>query len=216
MVSRPCRRPPSVGTIPWRKAQQPTRVFLPGESYGQKSLAGYSPWGRKESGMAEHECRPHRSKAESHGRVPHLGCQPNVRSPGSYSICLIGGSHDLWIQLFARTALRTQENTYLCSPVYCIIKDTTKDTDEPSDDEIHRRSPGGSQHRCPVPTEQWRLAFLVCGQAHAYVRKPLKKSQPHGVWTASRLVNQPPSRSPPRAASLEQKTLLSLRKFRGF
>ena len=30
-----------------------TPVFLPGESHGQKSLAGYSPWGRKESDVAE-------------------------------------------------------------------------------------------------------------------------------------------------------------------
>ena len=29
--------------FPWRRAQQPTPVFLPGESHGQRSLAGYSP-----------------------------------------------------------------------------------------------------------------------------------------------------------------------------
>ena len=29
--------------IPWRRAWQPTPVFLPGESHGQRSLAGYSP-----------------------------------------------------------------------------------------------------------------------------------------------------------------------------
>ena len=28
---------------------QPTPVLLPGEAHGQRSLAGYSPWGRKES-----------------------------------------------------------------------------------------------------------------------------------------------------------------------
>ena len=28
----------------WRREQLPTPVFLPGESYGQRSLAGYSPW----------------------------------------------------------------------------------------------------------------------------------------------------------------------------
>ena len=33
--------------------QQPTSVFLPGESHGQRSLAGYSPWGHKESDMTE-------------------------------------------------------------------------------------------------------------------------------------------------------------------
>ena len=36
-----------------RKAWQPTPVFLPGESHGQRSLAGYSPWGPKESDMTE-------------------------------------------------------------------------------------------------------------------------------------------------------------------
>ena len=29
---------------PWRRAWQPTPVFLPGEFHGQRSLAGYSPW----------------------------------------------------------------------------------------------------------------------------------------------------------------------------
>ena len=32
---------------------QPTLVFLPGKSHGQRSLVGVSPWGRKELGMAE-------------------------------------------------------------------------------------------------------------------------------------------------------------------
>ena len=42
---------PWVRKIPWRRAQQPTPVFLPGESHGQRILAGYSPWGRKELDM---------------------------------------------------------------------------------------------------------------------------------------------------------------------
>ena len=33
--------------IPWRRKQQPTPVFLPGKSHGQRSLAGYSSWGHK-------------------------------------------------------------------------------------------------------------------------------------------------------------------------
>ena len=41
------------GKIPWRRKWQPTPVFLPGESYGQRSLAGYSPWGGKELDMTE-------------------------------------------------------------------------------------------------------------------------------------------------------------------
>ena len=46
-------RNPWVGMIPWRKAGQPTAVFLPGESHGQRSLVGYSPWGHKESDTTE-------------------------------------------------------------------------------------------------------------------------------------------------------------------
>ena len=34
--------------IPWRRAWQPTTVFLPGESHGQRSLSGYSSLGYKE------------------------------------------------------------------------------------------------------------------------------------------------------------------------
>ena len=40
---------PVLGMIPWRRAWQPTPVFLPGESHGQRSLMGYSPGGHKES-----------------------------------------------------------------------------------------------------------------------------------------------------------------------
>ena len=42
-----------VGKIPWRRAQQSTPVFLPGESHGQRSLGDYSPEGHKESGTIE-------------------------------------------------------------------------------------------------------------------------------------------------------------------
>jgi len=47
-VSWQCRRPgfdSCVGKIPRRREWQPTPVFLPGESHGQRSLAGYIPWG---------------------------------------------------------------------------------------------------------------------------------------------------------------------------
>ena len=44
---------PWVRKIPWRRACQSTPVFLPGESHGQRSLVGYSPWGCKESDITE-------------------------------------------------------------------------------------------------------------------------------------------------------------------
>ena len=47
-------RDPWVGKIPWRGRWQPTPVFLPGESHGQRSLVGYSPQGPKTEGLSIH------------------------------------------------------------------------------------------------------------------------------------------------------------------
>ena len=44
---------PQVGKISWRRAWQPTPVFLPGESHGQRSLVEYSPQSRKELDTTE-------------------------------------------------------------------------------------------------------------------------------------------------------------------
>ena len=44
---------PWVGKIPWRRKWQPLPAFVPRELHGQRSLAGYSPWGHKESDTTE-------------------------------------------------------------------------------------------------------------------------------------------------------------------
>ena len=70
---RKCGFDPCVGTIPWRKTWQPTPVFLPGESQGQRILAGYSSWGHKESDMTEHaQMHTHSSRVKTpwKSRVP--------------------------------------------------------------------------------------------------------------------------------------------------
>ena len=57
--ARKCRRVKRLGftswvrKIPWRRKWQPTPVFLPGKSHGQRSLIGYSPWGHKQSDTTE-------------------------------------------------------------------------------------------------------------------------------------------------------------------
>ena len=43
-----------VGKISWRRKRQLTPVFLLENVHGQRSLAGYSPWGCKELDMTEH------------------------------------------------------------------------------------------------------------------------------------------------------------------
>ena len=56
-IRRQCRRcgfDPWVGEIPWRRKWQTTPIFLPGKSYGQRSMAGYiQSTGLQESDTAE-------------------------------------------------------------------------------------------------------------------------------------------------------------------
>ena len=60
VVKNQCRRhkrrglDPWVRKIPWREKWQPTPVFLPRESHGERSLVGCGPWGHKESDTTEH------------------------------------------------------------------------------------------------------------------------------------------------------------------
>ena len=59
----PTMRETWVGSLgqedPQRREWIPTRVFLPGEFHGQRSLAGHSQWDRKESGMTEQLTHTH-------------------------------------------------------------------------------------------------------------------------------------------------------------
>ena len=47
---------PWVRKFPWGRKWQPAPPFLPAKSHGRRSLAGYSPWGHKESDTTERFC----------------------------------------------------------------------------------------------------------------------------------------------------------------
>ena len=71
---------PRVGKIPWRRKWQPTPVFLPGKSHGQRSLVGYSPRGHKESSVAERThtyARTHRLQwdTDHYKQLPQINTQ---------------------------------------------------------------------------------------------------------------------------------------------
>ena len=68
---------------PLRREWQSTRVFLPGESHGQRSLVGHSPWGCKKSDMTEQPTLPMVS-----GKMRNRGLVPEKSSEFSFSLFL--------------------------------------------------------------------------------------------------------------------------------
>ena len=86
----------------WRKKWQPTPVFLPGKFHGQRSLAGCSPWGCKESGMTEHTCTS-----------SHLFLN-NQLSPGSDELWAWNDFRFIYIYSFQQTFI------YWAHTMYCM------------------------------------------------------------------------------------------------
>ena len=93
---RRCKFDSWIGKIPCRREWQPTPVFLPGKSHGQRSLAGYSPWGRKESDMTEH-AHPH-THTHTH-TLPIFSLLPGTPSP------FLGGKSCFLIISFGKLSL---------------------------------------------------------------------------------------------------------------
>ena len=83
---------------PLDKGMQPTPVFLPGESHGQRNLVGYSPWGHKESGT-------------THRLTLSLHCT-------FLRICLNLSSYNFSTFCFLfKNPLSSHENVLLCHPL---------------------------------------------------------------------------------------------------
>ena len=61
---------PWVRKIPWRRKWQPTPLYLPGNFHGQRSLAGYSPWGHTHAGTLGNEL--HENELIGQSQVNHL------------------------------------------------------------------------------------------------------------------------------------------------
>ena len=76
----------------WRRNWQPTPVLLPGKSHGQRSLVGYSPWGRKELDMTE-QLHCHFSLScigEGNGNPLQCSCLEDPRDGGAWWAAVYG------------------------------------------------------------------------------------------------------------------------------
>ena len=65
-----------------------TPIFLPG-NYGQRSLVGYSPWGHKESDMAEAPGHAGRLESEAAGTLPDASSQKQVPAQNKQGVGVV-------------------------------------------------------------------------------------------------------------------------------
>ena len=107
--------------IPWRREWLPTPVFLPGESRGQRSLVGYSPWCHKELDTAEwltlslfiashavrDTCNPYKKKCFTKHSSPATVVVNSFWNEGQ----LLTNLHISSVQLFSCV--------WLCDPMDC-------------------------------------------------------------------------------------------------
>ena len=89
---------------PWRKKWQPTPVILPGKSWGQKSLVGYSPWGLKELDMTErlstHTESKKKKKKQNKWNISlsyHQNAHPESKLIQRAQKCLLGSMSNWWL-----------------------------------------------------------------------------------------------------------------------
>ena len=95
---------PWIRKILWRRKWQPTPVFLPGKSHGRRSLAGYSPWGRKGVG---HDLATKQ--------------QQNITKKAGVTVCLLMKFHSIFYRK------QSNKNSGQASRFYCQFTGDTKD-----------------------------------------------------------------------------------------
>ena len=101
-----------------RRQWQPTPVFFPGKSYGQRSLVGCSPWGHKESDMTE-RLHFHFSLScigEGNGNPFQCSCLENPRDSGAWWAAVYGVAQ-------RRTQLKqlSSRSSILCHPLHLLL-----------------------------------------------------------------------------------------------
>ena len=84
-----CKFDSWVWKILWRRKWIPTPVFLPGKFHGERSLAGYSPWGHEESDTTECACTHTHTHTHTH-----------TYSQFSVGFTLVVGKRNIFILFF--------------------------------------------------------------------------------------------------------------------
>ena len=118
----PARKGPGfnlwVRNFPQRSEWMPTPVFLPGESHGQRSLPGYSPWGSKELDMTEQLTEVYHVAC---GMMPQRGIKPGPLQ-WKHRILITRHQGTLSIRFLIRTKCSLVSSDHLRKKVVIVFK----------------------------------------------------------------------------------------------
>ena len=101
-----CGFNPWLRRIPWERKWQLPPVFLPGKFHGQRSLAGYSPWGCKQLDMTECLSKhSHISKGIRMDKASYLKIFPTIQysslvMKSSFVLMLTWRDYEFYIYTF--------------------------------------------------------------------------------------------------------------------
>ena len=97
----------------WRRQWHPTPVLLPGNSHGQRSLVGCSPWGRKELDMTE-RFHFHFSLScigEGNGIPLQCSCLENPRDGGAWWAAVYGvAQSQTWLKQLSSSSSSSNQH----------------------------------------------------------------------------------------------------------
>ena len=112
-------------TFFWRRQWQPTPVLLPGKSHGQRSLVGYSPWGRQESDTTEwlHFDFSLSRIGEGNGNPLQCSCLENPRDGGAWWAAVYGVAQSrTQLKRLSSSSSSSSSSSIIPSLVRCVLR----------------------------------------------------------------------------------------------
>ena len=106
----------------WERKRQPTPLYLPGKSHGQRNLVGYSSWGRKESDTTEHTSQLYFTFASAHIFLLRV-IELKKKKKGKQSVSLFYKPYILIYSSFLKhTILELWPEVIFCTYHICVDK----------------------------------------------------------------------------------------------
>ena len=143
----------NIEVIQFSSVQSLSPVFLPGKFHGQRSLVGYSPWGRKECDMTEwlHFHFSLSCIGEGNGNLLQYSCLEDPRDRGAWWAAVYG---------VAQSRARLKQLSFGLSLSSSVVSDSLRPHEsQPARPPCPSLTPGVHPNSCP--SSQWCHPHLI-------------------------------------------------------